>query len=178
MNTAQIDLSLRNLPLTKHIFAGTYARDTFKKCPRALHLPAAYVVNTQPSTEPGEHWVALFFPADIDNNHGQFFDSYGGPLPEDLLPITKRYGHIQPVQDNEGRCFQSLMTTVCGQYCMYFIAMRSLKRTYNDILADFHPQNLAWNDSMVARWVNKNFKIDTPTTDYKFLIQSCVTKKA
>ena len=39
-----------------------------------MEYPGSYVVNTDPSTAPGGHWVAMFF-----NNprSAEFFDSYG-----------------------------------------------------------------------------------------------------
>jgi len=33
-------------------------------------------VNTQPITETGEHWIAIYFD---ENNNGECFDSYGLP---------------------------------------------------------------------------------------------------
>ena len=39
-----------------------------------MEYPGSYVANTDPSTAPGGHWVAMFF-----NNprSAEFFDSYG-----------------------------------------------------------------------------------------------------
>ena len=47
----------------------------------------AYIVNTDISTDPGEHWVAIYFRRD----QVIYFDSYGRP-PEDhyVLPFIER----------------------------------------------------------------------------------------
>ena len=47
----------------------------------------AYIVNTDISTDPGEHWVAIYFRRDQDI----YFDSYGRPPEEQyVLPFIQR----------------------------------------------------------------------------------------
>ena len=38
-----------------------------------VECPGSYVVNTDPSTTPGEHWVVMFFN---NQRSAEFFDSY------------------------------------------------------------------------------------------------------
>jgi hypothetical protein len=57
MNTLEINRYLKKFPQ----FKGTYPRDML---PTINRLPACVVINTDPSNEPGEHWVAVF----IDRN--------------------------------------------------------------------------------------------------------------
>ena len=35
---------------------------------------SAYVINSDPSSEPGEHWIAVYFHK---RGRGEYFDSYG-----------------------------------------------------------------------------------------------------
>ena len=179
MHSAQIDCSLRHHPITRHSFAGVYARDHLLQTIKARHLPAAYVMNTDPSDKPGQHWVAVYFPPLPDSRRPDYFDSYGLTVPADVRQFLKRHGHdSHRVRQNAGVSIQGPLTTVCGQYCIYFLAMRCNGRNFDEIMTDFDPNNLTWNDSMVAQWVNRTFKYDLPTADYRFLIQSCLPKPA
>ena len=54
MDTLQIE---RNDSCAKKIFKGIYPKDQ----PPTVECPGSYVVNTDLSTAPGEHWVAMFF---------------------------------------------------------------------------------------------------------------------
>ena len=46
----------------------------------------AYIVNTDISTDPGEHWVAIYFRRD----QAIYFNSYGRPPEEDyVLPFLE-----------------------------------------------------------------------------------------
>ena len=61
MNTLQIKCFLRNNSKTNF---GLVKIPTF---------PSAYVINSDPSSEPGEHWVAVYFDK---RGRGECFDSY------------------------------------------------------------------------------------------------------
>ena len=61
MDTLQIERILKNDFCTKKIFKGVYPKNRLP----IVEYPGSYVVNTNPSTAPGEHWVAVFF-----NNKG------------------------------------------------------------------------------------------------------------
>ena len=79
MNTIQIERILRRDPYCKKIFKGVYARDQIKR----VSYPSAYVINSDPSTRCGKHWIALFFAR---RENGQYFDSNG--LPPKVLGFT------------------------------------------------------------------------------------------
>ena len=64
MNTQQIDrFPSRRLP----DFDGVFSIDTLPEHPRLL------VCNTDPSNEPGRHWVAMC----VRDGRGEFLDSFG-----------------------------------------------------------------------------------------------------
>ena len=75
MNTLQIKRALERDTFTKKIFGGVFAADELPKLMNTF--PCGFVANTDPSTEPGMHWVAFYFPS---REKGEFFDSYGYPL--------------------------------------------------------------------------------------------------
>ena len=74
MNTLQIKQALERNTFTKKIFVGVFAAD---EVPEIIDtFPCGFVANTDPSTEPGTHWIAFYFPS---REKGEFFDSYGNP---------------------------------------------------------------------------------------------------
>ena len=74
MNTLQIKRTLERNTFTKKIFDGVFAADELPKIMNTF--PYGFVANTDPSTEPGTHWVVFYFPS---RDKGEFFDSYGYP---------------------------------------------------------------------------------------------------
>ena len=87
MNTLQLERALKHNTFTKKIFVGVFAAD---ELPTLNTFPSGFVANTDPSTEPGTHWVAFYFPS---REKGEFFDSYGNPLNiTDLNLTTSKYG--------------------------------------------------------------------------------------
>ena len=73
MNTLELERALKHNTFTKKIFVGVFAAD---ELPTLNTFPSGFVANTDPSTEPGTHWVAFYFPS---REKGEFFDSYGHP---------------------------------------------------------------------------------------------------
>ena len=62
MNTFQITRGLEQDPITSKNFCGVFPSDTL---PQSIErYPCGFVVNTDPSSEPGTHWVAFYFPSE------------------------------------------------------------------------------------------------------------------
>ena len=70
MDTLPIARILKNDSCVKKIFKSVYPKDHLP----TMKYPGSYVVNTDPNTAPGEHWVAMFFN---NQRSAEFFDSYG-----------------------------------------------------------------------------------------------------
>ena len=66
---------------TRKSFRGVYASDELPL--HASSTSSLYVCNTDPSTESGEHWIAIY--VDV-KKRGEFFDSAGN-----LSPIDKPF---------------------------------------------------------------------------------------
>lgn len=174
MNSAQIDTLLRNDPCSRFTFAGVFPRDHLSKLVKARTLPAAYVVNTDPATKPGEHWVAFYFPV---GGKAEYFDSYGDVnVHEAFVKFGMKYGHHQGVMKMNRHALQGTYSTVCGQYCIFFVLLRCRGYSFEQIVRMFDKDNVNWNDSMVARFVNKHCGENLPVTDYQFLLQYCLSK--
>ena len=70
MNTLPIECLLKNDSKTKSIFKKVCALDQLEK----PTFPSAYVINSDPSSEPGKHWVAVYFDK---RGRVEYFDCYG-----------------------------------------------------------------------------------------------------
>lgn len=78
----------------------------------------AMIVNTDTSTQGGEHWVSLFV---IDKKHVEYFDAFGlGPIVPEIISYIQHfdqctYSSIQ---------IQDLLSTSCGYYCVAYVKNR------------------------------------------------------
>ena len=70
INTLQIERSLKNDSEIKGVFWSVCALDQLEK----LTFPSTYAINSDPSREPGEHLVSVYFDK---RGRGEYFDSYG-----------------------------------------------------------------------------------------------------
>ena len=72
MNTSDLEEVLTKIDCTKNTFRGVYPSLPLE----VKQYLQSFVANDDTSEKPGTHWVALYF---IDDQHGEFFDSYGPP---------------------------------------------------------------------------------------------------
>ena len=107
MNTLQLKRALEHNTFTKKIFGGVFAADELPKTFDTF--PYGFVANTDPSTEPGTHWVVFYFPS---RENGEFFDSYGYP--------PEHYGfESYKIETWNKYKLQSSWSNVCGHYCIF-----------------------------------------------------------
>ena len=107
MDTLQIERISKTDSSAKKIFKDVYSKDLLP----TVEYSGNYVVNTDPSSSFGKHWIALFFN---DEGSGKYFNSYS------LHPI------IQGLEDDvnshssswiyNSKTLQSLISQVCGHY--------------------------------------------------------------
>ena len=116
MNGDQIEKILaQSLACTRTHFLGVFARD---QLPTPSKYPACFVANTDPISLPGTHRVAFFYHSPT---HLEFFDSYGEPPDFYNFPISKKITSLT----TNSYPLQSLRTSVCGQFCVYYLFQRS-----------------------------------------------------
>ena len=112
----------------------------------------AYIVNTDNASQPGEHWVAIFF----QRNSVYYFDSYGLPPLEDYIrPFIQRnsrsYKH-NPVQLQLG------LLPVCGLYCIFALDFLARDCDLDTILClKFDPYPSTKNDEDVTLWFSRYY---------------------
>ena len=163
MNTQQISSALKNIKE----FLGVYPSD---KLPKSIQPPVGLIANTDPQSKPGKHWVAFFI--DHDRN-GEYFDSYG------QQPVVKSFQTFLNKNTSEFLCnnqrIQGPLSSVCGQYCIFYIIHRVKDIAMQKIVNVFDSQDLVDNDNTVTEFINENFNVDLETYDVDFILnQICV----
>ena len=92
---------------------GVFARDELPNVKKERR-PFALILNTDPRSKPGQHWLALYGPKD---GPIELFDSFGlHPRSYGLAHLSLTFSCIQ---------LQSSFSAVCGHYCIYFLYIRS-----------------------------------------------------
>jgi hypothetical protein len=119
---------------------GVYAAD---KIPYKILKPAAFIVNTDYSHQPGLHWVAFFIPM---KGKTEYFDSYG------IEPFVDT--HVKFLANHKWTFnnieMQSLTSNVCGHYCLMFLASRMNGHSLHKFQSLF-TKNLKGNDALVKK---------------------------
>lgn len=146
MNTQQIQEILENDQYVGPEFKGVYPIDRLPKS-----NPGSYVINTAPARHPGQHWVAVYLtPFEVE-----YFDSYGGDPPVKL----KRWWKGKPCTSNPIP-LQSPLSSVCGQYCIYYLLHRCRGIEIPTMLMDFG-SDVDYNDQMIYDFVQDRYDIQT-----------------
>jgi hypothetical protein len=125
MDNRTVDKLLSQNKLTARYYRGCYPIDKIPKC---LHFPCAMVVNLDRADQQGSHWIAIFA-----ENHSKayYFDSYGNGPVDELKEYLRR--EFKSVTWNN-HAFQSVTSTVCGHYTIFFIYNMCLGLKYHEIL--------------------------------------------
>jgi hypothetical protein len=127
------------------VLLGAFAADTIPR--RVPSYPCCFVANTDPQDQPGKHWVACFIPS---RNKLEFFDSYGMPAetyPALALPNAPTSSNVV--------CLQSLYSTACGHYCVYFLCSRAYElRSFDQICSAPLQIHRSIRDGKMRRFVS------------------------
>ena len=148
MSTLEINQTLRWDGVLKRVCLLTRSEDTLPTR-RIDHFPRAFVANTSPSDQPGQHWVAFLI---WNEDHGEFWDSYGMP-PEFYSPKFKTFLEDYTRVDRNHRDLQSIATHVCGQWCLYWLYHRLRDVSQSKTLDPFRADTTLENDRTVAQFV-------------------------
>jgi hypothetical protein len=145
METTQLEWLLYRHPSTRNKFGGVLARDQIPI--RPSHT--AYIINLDPSSEPGSHWVAIFFDR---RGFAEYFDSFSLPPPKDIVKFLETNSFVYTCN---GQQLQHVRTAVCGQYCVYFLIGRCSNKTMSQVLQPFSTVSLMSNDRLVFRCIRR-----------------------
>jgi hypothetical protein len=145
MFTSEIREALSSNPYTARFFSGVYAADT-APIQQSCSVPTErfYVINTKPSTHPGQHWVAVYLQP---KSSAYYFDPYGQPPSQTILKALRKCKRIRVWK----RRLQGLQP-VCGLYCLCFaLALQ------NRLSLSIFGKNVFKNDELVKQIVQKHF---------------------
>ena len=137
MNTQQLRQYMLLDPYIRQYFGGVISSD---KLPLTVHKPRIYIVNTDPSSLPGEHWVTLFIDSVCEH-----FDSSGIRPRKDFENYLIAHG---PNYMFNNQRVQDFKTDTCGLYCLMYAYFRCRGYSFSNIL-DMFKDNLAINEIIV-----------------------------
>ena len=88
------------------------------------------VFNTDTSTGPGEHWIALFcdIRPELEFPRITYFDSYAEKPEKEIVALMKRWSeswdatkvHQKPMKVTYNKTRHQYQDSECGMYCLYF----------------------------------------------------------
>lgn len=104
-------------------FRGVYMRDTLPDKPR---VNESCIVNLEPLSKPGSHWVAIY----KRKREAYYFDSFG-----DLRPPLEVIHYLRGcrIRYNYNQ-YQSFDSIVCGHLCLQFLNTHAGQRLTSDAL--------------------------------------------
>lgn len=135
----------------------------------ALNHPCCLVINTKPSNHPGEHWVCV---VKTENNTGIYFDSFGFP-PYNLPEIGLILDDCTEWIFNDIR-LQSTFSTVCGQYCIFFLTHFARGLTMEHIIYLINDSgDTNANDALIFNYIKHKYPLrelnNLPVIDFPFI---------
>ena len=154
MNNIQLLSLIKTCPLTSSRFQGVYAIDTLPDTPIKN---STYICNLDKSDNAGTHWISIYVPK---NGPVEYFDSYGLIAPRSLEDTF-----LNPFYLFNERSLQQPLSTVCGQYALYFIWQRLLRDSMDDVLHIFDECYQYYNDLLVNCIVEEHFDVDLDMFD-------------
>jgi hypothetical protein len=149
MNTLELIHTLTKYSFTRNTFCGVYAIDELPQ--KRFHRPCSFIVNTDDSSKPGQHWFGIFLPK---FGSIEYFDSFGvKPINEEILNFFKMNGN-KWIYNNIH--IQSDSSETCGKFCVLFLCYRSRGMSFKNFLNLFSPE-LEYNEIFVDELFRKLF---------------------
>lgn len=152
MNSYQLQDILSADAFANSVFCGVKPRDYFIS--EKVRLPGSYIVNTDKSTQPGKHWVAIYLTGE---GTAEYFDSYGlPPLQADVRAKLTLCSDKIKYNDYQ---LQGTTTTVCGHYCLLYCLMRARGCSFEEVLRVFRPElSTETRDHLIASFVKSEYE--------------------
>lgn len=97
-----------------------------------------FVLNTDPNTKPGQHWVAVYIDGRQNGSKSiEYYDSYADPIPNDirhdLKSVVEKMDPNTLLKLKENKVVQqSVATNNCGFFAMRFLIDRFRGKSFSD----------------------------------------------
>lgn len=127
-----VEKILRTDPKTSRIFLGVFARD---ELPDQPPYPSCFILNTDPRSKPGQHWLAVFYSK---NGFCSFFDSYGKP--PSFYRLESYISRTSLGWNSNERRLQG-NSSFCGFYSILFLLYKTRNKT-KDFFKEFYYNNI------------------------------------
>lgn len=131
-------LSTQDLEMFIHKFANEKTKAAFlgvfsiNQLPRKLpHLPALFIINTNTSNLPGQHWKAIYVSK---NGEGEVFDSLVSPVSLMLNHWMNEFTRKWTVSST---VLQNPLSPSCGAYVLYYVMSRLNYSSLKSCIAPF-----------------------------------------
>lgn len=110
------------------------------------------IVNMEPDSMPGSHWVCIF----VDKKFVLYFDSFGMP-PTPVLARWIQTHSSKPIQCQHNDV-QELDSSFCGQYCCYFLKSLAEGIPLYSVMYRLTTYPSNHNEELVERSFRRDFK--------------------
>lgn len=155
MNSLQIEKILQRDPFVSRYFLGCFPANKIPNKPLDLKLyPFCAVVNTDIAGMPGSHWVAIYSP---NPSSIEYFDSFALPANIYIQSYLNKFENIVKSK----KILQSIKSTICGRYVIYFLSKRCKNEGFHAIekhltCCKSHPNNIV--NSFMSRRFNSEYE--------------------
>src|SRR5271156_6114352 len=152
MFSSQIARALNKDEFVSEYFGGVFPSD---KLPLHVKYPSAFVANTDPASEKGEHWVCYFFDK---TKNLKYFDSFGlPPLNCELEEFANKNCKSSIFNDVQ---LQGGDSDSCGHYCIAMLINLARDEPFGEIIKRFKGKVPGEYDEHIAFLVNKRYNIN------------------
>ena len=145
LTTNQLLFFIKHNCRTKCRFVGVFS---INNLPKYLTKNSCLIFNSDPTSKPGSHWLALFMNS---NKEMEFFDSYG--LNASFYKLTKKNLPSHYSLKCNITQLQDLYSTKCGYFCLYYIYYKVRQYKLENIFENLFKNNLQQNDALITRLV-------------------------
>jgi hypothetical protein len=156
MNTRELETMLNSIVCKKRV--KVLSADALYKFTKKKRPPTGFkaIVNTEPSTMGGEHWICVDV---LDRNTLQIFDSLD--TNQHLHnPYFKHFNSFfRKLDKNCGLLQDPFESTSCGLHCIYYFHFRCNKNmSLCDIVNKKYTDDVVTNECKVLRMISSKYK--------------------
>ena len=148
MDTIQLLKNINSDILANKYFIRVFPRDLL---PQKVTYPSSFIINTDNSNKPGEHWLAIYINGDCQLH---FFDPLG--LPPVFYGLDEYFNNIASIYQFNTLQYQNIFSNHCGFYCLLFIFIKSRNKNFNSKL---FTKDFEKNDEIIEKLIKENFFI-------------------
>ena len=131
---------------TREAFMGVFPINNLPK--RQFQLPAFFIINTNTSNLPGQHWKAIYVSK---KREGEVFDSLAMPIELILTHWMNTFTRKWIVST---LTLQNPLSPSCGAYVLYFVLNRLKHNSLKSCVSIFS-DNVFENDKRMEQFYNK-----------------------